>query len=184
MVEDAKIDQARHRARRLVRKRRLLKRSIVLLLCLILIAIVGLVWLVVALPHSDKNQTGKTTPHYQTALPKDHAISALGGWASPPDSPPVFTYTDQISGATLHVSEQQLPASFKANPTSSVAQMATQFGATDKVITGSTTVYIGTSVKGPQSVIFVKNNLLILVRTDKTIPDSAWQSYAANLSTN
>lgn len=184
MVEDPKVDQARHRARRLVRKRRALKRSIILLLCLSALAVAGLVWLILMQPSSSKNHSSKTTPHYQTALPKDHAISALGGWATPPNSPPVFTYTDQVGGATLHVSEQQLPASFKANPTSTVAQMATQFGATDKVTAGSTTVYIGTSVKGPQSVIFVKNNLLILVRTDKAIPDSAWQTYAANLTTS
>lgn len=183
-MDDEKITQARHRARRLVRKRRLLRRGIIVLICLILATAAPLGYLLTVRPHTTTQHEAPTVSHYQTVLPKDHAISELGGWASPPDSPPVFTYTDEVGGATLHVSEQQLPASFKANPNSSVAQMATQFGATDKVNAGTITVYIGTSVKGPQSVIFLKNNLLILIRTDKTISNSAWQSYATNLSTS
>lgn len=126
---------------------------------------------------------GVKTPSYETALPKGKSISELGGWkrVSPPKNDPVFAFTDTIDGVPISVSEQPLPQSFKTDTGNQVAQLAQKFSATDKLEAGGTTVYIGTSSKGPQSVIFAKNNVLILIKSEKKITDTSWAAYAQSL---
>jgi len=123
-------------------------------------------------------------PAYATILPSGKTIGQLGGWTlvSPSYAAPVYAYADKISGIGVTVSEQQLPDSFKADPSGQLQKMATAYNATDQLQTGSTRVYIGTSVNGPQSVIFIKNNLLILIKSEKAIDNKSWLHYVAALS--
>jgi hypothetical protein len=123
-------------------------------------------------------------PTYTTILPKEKSISELGGWKriSPPKKDPVFAFTDAVDGVPISVSEQPLPESFKNNTDSQVAELAQKFNATDKVDAGGIPVYIGTSSKGPQSVIFTKNNVLVLIKSEKKIQNTSWASYAQSLT--
>lgn len=133
---------------------------------------------------SVNSDTDVKKPIYQTVLPKGKTIDELGGWkrVSPPKNDPVFAYTDMIDGVPISVSEQPLPQSFKNDTTGQVADLAKKFNATDKVAASSLDVYIGTSAKGPQSVIFAKNNLLVLIKSEKKVSDTSWAKYASLLN--
>jgi hypothetical protein len=121
---------------------------------------------------------------YQTVLPQGKSITKLGGWkrVSPPDSDPVFAYIDAINGIAISVSQQPLPQSFKDDVDNQVAELAKKFAATTKIDADGTTVYLGTSAKGLQSVIFTKNGLLILIKSQNKIDNNAWAQYAASLN--
>ncbi len=125
----------------------------------------------------------KGTPKYATVLPAGKNIRALGGWTrvSPPNRDPVFAYVDKIGGVQIDVSEQPLPANFRNETDKHVTQLAQEFGANEKLTAGGTTAYLGTSAKGPQSVILSKNDLLILVKSTSPIPNDQWTAYLASL---
>lgn len=132
--------------------------------------------------NNDSNATSKK-PTYQTVLPQGKTIQELGGWkrVSPPEDQPVFAFTDAIDGVPISVTEQPLPQQFKNDIDSQVADLARKFNATHKIDASGTPVYIGTSVKGPQSVIFATKKLLILIKSEKKISDTSWVNYAISL---
>jgi len=123
-------------------------------------------------------------PQFSTVVPKGTSIDKLGGWSriSPPSADPVFAYNDKIGTQPINISEQALPASFKDDVDNQVAELAKKFSATNQLTAGNTTVYFGTSSKGPQSVIFTKNNLLILIKSQQIIEDKDWLKYIESLS--
>lgn len=122
-------------------------------------------------------------PSFQTVLPNGVSIEKLGGWArvSPPKSDPVYSYNDKIGDVAIKVSQQPLPSSLTGNVNSHVADIAKQFNATAKIEAGDTTVHTGISAKGPQSAIFTKKNLLILIVAEKKIDDTSWKKYVDSL---
>lgn len=124
-----------------------------------------------------------TNPGYETVLPSGKSIKKLGGWerVSPPASDPVYAYADRIDTVSISVSEQPLPESFKSDTAGKVAELAKTYNATKKVTADAVTVYIGTSAQGPQSVIFVKNDLLVLIKSQKNIKDASWTDYITSL---
>lgn len=116
-------------------------------------------------------------------IPEGKKIAELGGWqrVSPETSDPVYAYTDSIDTVPISVSQQSLPQSFEGNVTDATAELAKKFNATNKQTAGETTFYIGTSAKGPQSTIFTKSNLLILIKSKTKISDKSWASYIQSL---
>jgi len=128
---------------------------------------------------ADSNASAEQSPSYPTVLPKEKSIGSLGGWkrVSPPEKDPVFAFSDTLDGVSISISEQPLPASFKNDTDNQVAGLAQKFSATDKLETGAITAYIGTSSKGPQSVIFTKNDLLILIKSEQKVADTSWTAY-------
>lgn len=132
-------------------------------------------------PQPDALQKG--TPSYKTVIPAGKTIEQLGGWTrvSPPDREAVYAYTDTLAGVQIAVSQQPLPDDFKEDPESSVAELASAYKAEQKLGGTSGTVHIGTSAKGPQSVILAKSNLLILIKSDAPIPAAAWTEYINSL---
>ena len=121
----------------------------------------------------------KETPSYRTILPGGVSIETLGGWArvSPPGRESVFAYADKIGKVSITVSEQPTPSSFKTDPAKSVEDLAKSYSATRFVTAGNTKVYIGSSAGGPQSVIFLKSDLLVLIKSSAEIADNVWISY-------
>ncbi len=162
----------------IVRQARPSKKLLILLASGAIVAIVTLV-----IFHHQTKSTNSVTPEYQTITPKGKTIDDLGGWKliSPPKSDPVFAYTDTIDAVPISTSEQPLPKSFIEDIDGQVSELAKKFNATTKLTAGSTTVYIGTSSKGPQSVIFTKNGLLILIKSEKVIKDASWTAYISSL---
>lgn len=131
-------------------------------------------------------RTPAVAPTYPTLLPSQKSIHDLGGWQriSPPNKEPVFAYADTVEGVRLNVSQQRLPDTFKGDIAGNMAELAKNFQATTRLDVGGTVVYIGTSAKGPQSALFTKNNLLIFIKSEKTISDAAWSTYISSLQTS
>jgi hypothetical protein len=125
----------------------------------------------------------KGTPSYPTLLPAGKSILELGGWTriSPSNTSPVYAYVDNIAGNRIDVSEQPLPANFRVNTASQIEQLAESFNTTDKFTLSNTTVYIGTSASGQQSVIFTKDNLLILIKSTTVLSNDMWANYVNSL---
>jgi hypothetical protein len=127
--------------------------------------------------------TKDDTPSYPTLLPEGKTIQQLGGWGriSPPDKDPVYAFADRINGVNITVSQQPLPEDFKADTPASLAQLAHQFSANEELSVNGTTAYLGTSIKGPQSVLLTEYGLLILIKSDSKIPNDQWVEYIYSL---
>lgn len=121
----------------------------------------------------------KGTPDYSTVVPAGIDVDVLGGWTriSPPNSDPVYAYADKIGDVAITVSEQPLPDSLKEDVTTGVSLLARGFNANEKITIGDNSVYIGTSGEGPQSVIFSKKDLLILIKSTDKINNDLWVNY-------
>ncbi|MEO5691360.1 MAG: hypothetical protein ABIQ64_04190 [Candidatus Saccharimonadales bacterium] len=127
---------------------------------------------------------GGTSPAYNTLLPPDTSIEKLGGWqrVSPPDGNPVFAYIDTVDRIQITVSQQPLPDDFSSDPDKEVKDLALGFNASNRRVADDATVYfIGTSTKGPQSVILAKQKTLILIKSMAQIKDASWSRYIASL---
>lgn len=126
---------------------------------------------------------GEGTPEFSTILPTGKSISEFGGWTliSPKGTEPVYTYIDKIDGVSINVSEQKLPKDFKDNTEQKIENLAIGFNANEKISINGVIVHIGTSTEGPQSVIFSKNDLLILIKSDSSISSNQWTEYINSL---
>ena len=177
-IEHPKAPKASRRPHSLSRKLRPNKKAL-----LIISVTLTLIILAFLIYHVTRPDASVATPNYPTVLPNGKSINTLGGWkrVSPPKSDPVFSYTDSVDGVPISISEQPLPKAFIEDVDGQVAELAKKFNATNKLTAGSTTVYIGTSSKGPQSIIFTKNNLLILIKSEKIVANSSWVNYIASL---
>lgn len=87
---------------------------------------------------------------------------------------------DELKKVRIRVSQQQLPENFKNNP-AELEKMAKDFYANRILDSDIGTVYIGQSIDGPQSLVFQKDDLLVLIASDQPIADSAWQEYLPEL---
>lgn len=124
------------------------------------------------------------TPNFTTLLPAGKTIQQLGGWVriSPPDKDPVYTYVDTVGNVHINVSEQPLPDNLKSDTANKVAQLAQSSNATDKfVAAGNTPVYVASGGTGEQSVIFTKNQLLVLIKSNKPLTNNDWSAYISSL---
>jgi len=137
------------------------------------------VGIVILNSRSDSSAT-TNTPTFQTVLPAHTTIGTLGGWhrVSPPDNTPVYAYNDMIDNVPVSVSQQELPPSFQQDTASRVADLAKGY---DTMNVNGLTVYIGTSSKGPQSVIFTTKQLLIMIKSQQKISNETWKAYVASL---
>jgi hypothetical protein len=134
------------------------------------------------------SQTSTTTPTrasptYPTLLPAYKTAQQLGGWflISPPGHNPVYAFVDSLGGVSISVSEQPLPIDFQNSTVSKIALLAQSFGATEKISVNDLVAYIGTSAKGPQSVIFTRSKLLILIKSSASLTSDQWIGYISKL---
>ncbi|MGB3023219.1 MAG: hypothetical protein WBB39_00225 [Candidatus Saccharimonadales bacterium] len=125
----------------------------------------------------------KGNPDFTTVLPANRSIDQLGGWTkvSPPNSAPVFAYTDKIGSTTIIVSQQTLPDELRTDTANKVKQLAGTYGQPEQLSAGSTTVYLSRSQSGPASIAFTQRDLLIFIKTNDAIPDSDLITYIASL---
>lgn len=93
----------------------------------------------------------------------------------------VVNYKDSIGGVPIVISQQPLPTGFKEGTQDKVKKLAEEFAATEELVTANPTAYLGTSAKGPQTVIFAKNNLLIFIQSTKEIDKADWAQYITAL---
>ena len=167
-------------------KRDIFSKKSIAVATIVLVVVIGLIITLSLARHRVQNtqQTQPTeSPSYSTVLPKNKSIADLGGWQriSPESKDPVYAYSDTITGVAVSVSEQPLPNSFKNDTAGQVAQLAKGYNATDSLDADGIKVYVGTSAKGPQSVILTKNNLLILIKSQQKIRDPSWVAHVKSL---
>lgn len=134
--------------------------------------------------HSSQSDQASNQPNFKPLLPQGKTITSLGGWQklTTPNSDVFYVYVDTISGVTVNVSQQQLPGKFKGDLTNKMVELARGYNANIKLDADDTRIYIGTSAKGPQSVLFTKNDVLVLVKSWATIPDADWVAYVKSLT--
>lgn len=153
-----------------------------LLITGISLLLVCIVW-VATLPEDEK-EPEVNGPNYTTILPEGESVVTLGGWKriSPPENDAVYAYSDEIDNVVITVSQQPLPAKFGRNIDAQVKKLAQGYNATDKIMADDTDVYIGTSSKGPQSVILAKEDLLILIKSQNKVSNDNWKKYVESLT--
>jgi hypothetical protein len=93
----------------------------------------------------------------------------------------LVNFKDSIGGVEITVSQQPLPEGFKEDTDNKVKKLAEDFSATKSIATANPTAYIGTSIKGPQTVIFTKKDLLVFIQSTKVIDEHDWAEYITNL---
>lgn len=165
---------------------RLIKQYRLPILIIVAVVITLTVLLVVFLFHSVENDTpsvNSQSPNYQTVLPEGKSINELGGWynISPKESAPVYAYKDTVDDVEIKVSQQPIPDNFVQNVDSSVSNLAKSYNATNQLIVDGLKIYIGNNAKGPQTVIFTKDDILILITSTAKISDSSWSNYIKSL---
>jgi hypothetical protein len=125
----------------------------------------------------------KGTPDFKTVLPSGSSIDQLGGWTrvSPEQSAPVYAFNDKIGSVTVIVSQQALPDALRSDTSSKVKALASTYGPPERIMAGTTEVFISRSQSGPASVALTKSNLLIFIKTNDTISDTDLITYIKSL---
>lgn len=140
--------------------------------------------LILLLHHPKKAPaTATQTPPFSVLLPKGKSTATIGGQSiTTPGGEKTYQFDDTIGEAPANISEQQLPASLSgANSSEEIRKFAEGFNATTIVTAGQTVVYVGTSAAGPQWGIFTQNNLLVIIKVDHTVSNTAWANYVSSL---
>lgn len=169
-----------------IRKLRFNKASIVIGSIVLLIILAVILYAV-------SHQPNKTTKTIQianqlssssTLSPDGKTMNQLGGLrqVSPEGVEPVYAFNDSLDDVSINVSQQTLPESFKKDAGAKVADLAKNYSATNVIKAGDVTVHIGNSSKGPQSVIFTKKDVLVLIKSENTISDTSWAAYIESLN--
>ncbi len=164
-----------------MKKRRQSKKAMILSGCALALC-VGALFIWSPWRTSTANDSS-ATPHFQALLPGTTSIAKLGGWQklTPPDGTAIYVFTDSIDGVDINVSQQPLPASLKDDSEAKVSEVAKGYNETKSIYAATTKVYIGTNADGPQSVIFTKNKLLVLIKSRSVIKDELWVTYINSL---
>ena len=98
---------------------------------------------------------------------------------SPPEAAPSYTYLDQMmdSDSIFRVTQQEIPADFD------LSKAAVDLQATSIIQIDDMQVYHGYSEKGGiQSLLFIKNEKLVFIRSPQKFIDDIWASYILSLN--
>lgn len=120
-------------------------------------------------------------PEYDTVLPEGKREEIEGGKIGYDPQRKVASFKDDIGGISVTVSQQPLPEPFRANPDEEIKKVAENFSATEVINVASPRVYLGNDVKGPQTVIFHKNDVLVFILSSQPIDKQRWVTYIAEL---
>lgn len=156
-----------------------------LVIGLVSIGLIGYLSLRSTQPASESNSACPKQPNFATILPADKSINQLGGWKPlcPPGSPPTYAYSDQIDSATITVTQSPVPEAFNHNPQAALKKLAeAEHYPKELVASDNTVFYLGISAKGPQSIATIKNDLLVLIKSDQPVEDASWINYIGNLN--
>lgn len=131
------------------------------------------------------NSACPATPSFEPVLPDGKSIKQLGGWSRlcPPDGTVSYVYQDTIDSTSISVTLQPLPKGFVGDPERHLKQLADDAHYAQQLRSeDGTVIRVGTSAKGPQSAMLIKQDLLIFIKTKATISDQSWRDYVDSLS--
>ena len=134
--------------------------------------------------HSSRADQTSGLPNFTPVLPKGETIDSLDDWQklSSPSGDVFYAFVDTVNGVTVNISQQQLPGKFKSDLSNKMLEMARSYNANTKLeANDGVRIYVGTSAKGPQSVLFTKNGVLVLMKSWATIPDADWITYVNSM---
>ena len=159
------------------------KRLFISAIVMIVIGSVGLGYGTYLARSSQADIEKNGTPNFAPVLPAGKTIEQLGGWQklTSPSGDAFYVFVDSVAGVSVNVSQQPLPGKFKNNLTNEMTNLARAYNANVKLDANGTKVYVGTSAKGPQSVIFSKKGLLVLIKSWATLEDGTWITYINSL---
>lgn len=119
-------------------------------------------------------------PSFKYILPAGRADKLEGGVKYDPNKG-VVGFRDAIGSVAITVSQQRLPEGFSEDTQNKVKRLAEDFSAKEVISTSSPTAFLGTSSKGPQTVIFAKNGVLVFLQSTKPIDTHDWAEYITAL---
>jgi FlaG/FlaF family flagellin (archaellin) len=157
------------------------KRTLIIAGGAAVILIIAIVLFVIALLNSVEQNGNQNSNYPAVIVPQGRSSDKLGNWEKSP-SGDIYTYSDKISDIPVNVSEQPLPATFKTNTDTQMANFAKAQNATTTLAADKVTVYLGLSSKGPQWAIFAKQNLLVLIKATSKVNDDEWISYIRRMN--
>lgn len=94
----------------------------------------------------------------------------------------VASFNDQIGDTQVTISQQSLPVNFRYDPNGEVEKLAKQINANTKLGAEGVSAFMGQSIKGPQTVVFSKNGLLIFIKSEKMVDTKNWNDYVSSLN--
>jgi hypothetical protein len=118
---------------------------------------------------------------FQTVTPDGDITNTTSQKVTYDPGKKVASFTDKINGYEVTVSMQKLPDTFKPNIADNVKKVADQFSATTVLAVDNGSAYLGTSAKGPQSVVGYRGDLLVFMKSDTKIDAKAWAEYFNSL---
>ncbi|MCB9821310.1 hypothetical protein H6798_02130 [Candidatus Nomurabacteria bacterium] len=110
---------------------------------------------------------------YPNGDPSNYTVRKI----NPPNTATTYTYIVSLDKQSeIYVSQQQVPDNFD------LAKVATDFQATNIIEVDSVKLYSGISEKqGIQSVVFIKDNTLFLIKSPTKLSDDEWVSFYLSL---
>lgn len=120
-------------------------------------------------------------PTYDVTKPDN--VNAANGEVKFDAEKQVASFSDTVGGVKVTVSQQPMPENFKSNPYGELEKLATSFSATESFAVNDFKVFIGTSAKGPQSLILIKDKKLIFIYAERKLPNTEWVKYIETLRT-
>lgn len=120
------------------------------------------------------------TPDFDLLYPNGVEIETVK--ISPDNNALVYAFLDTVDGVDIRLSQQLLPKEVLSSQTTEVEKIANSFSATSIIEVDGNRIYHGYNEEsGVQSLVFVKNERLILVSAVSKIPDEKWLSYYLDL---
>jgi hypothetical protein len=93
----------------------------------------------------------------------------------------LVSYTTSFSGSRITVSQQPIPENFKGD-SNALSKAAEKISATQRVDTDRGPVYMYTNDKnGEQLAVHAGEGVLLFIRTDTALNESAWKSFIEQL---
>ena len=125
----------------------------------------------------------RENPQFQLLYPGSKDKDTVGGIVrvSPEENESVYAYTDTIGETPIQVSQQKIPKNFEGKADTELEKVAKDFQATQAFTVDSVRVYHGKSNSGVQSLIFIKGNLLVFIKSSSELSEEVWVAYISSL---
>lgn len=116
-------------------------------------------------------------PPFEPLYPAGESSNVLSAVTrSTPSAEVIYTYKDSVGEIEVEVTQQKVPDNFD------LEKAATDFQATSIIQVDDTKVYHGYSERGDtQSLIFIKDDKMVLIRSPRKLADDQWAAYVASL---
>lgn len=99
-----------------------------------------------------------------------------------PDGSKILTFLEVLESTDVQVTEQKLPINFKTDSAGELAKVAKDFQANSVIQIDGQKIYHGYSERSRvQTLIMVRNNLLVFLVSSKKLEDTTWVGYISTL---